>query len=80
VPLLDEQDDPEPITDGKIDLGELVSQFLSLSINPFPHAPGVELPEEQEGDGPVRMSAGNAPNPFAALKDWKARRDTEGSK
>lgn len=77
VPLLDEQDDPEPIIDGKIDLGELVAQFLSLSINPFPHAPGVELPSEEEN--PVRISAGETPNPFAALKDWKAKRDMEGS-
>ncbi|MCB1562140.1 MAG: DUF177 domain-containing protein [Alphaproteobacteria bacterium] len=75
VPLLDEQDDPEPIIDGKIDLGELVAQFLSLSINPFPHAPGVELPAEGEEENPVRMSAGETPNPFAALKDWKAKQD-----
>ena len=74
-PILEEQDDPEPLVDGKIDLGELVTQYLSLAINPYPHAEGVEFepviekPSEDEGD---------IKNPFAALKDWKDKLANQG--
>ncbi len=69
LPILEEQDDPEALVDGKIDLGELVTQYLSLSIDPYPHAEGVEFeqPEaknDEEADDLIK-------NPFAALKDWK---------
>ena len=67
-PILEEQDDPEPLVDGKIDLGELVTQYLSLAINPYPHAEGVEfepvVERAAEGEEDIK-------NPFAALKDWK---------
>jgi uncharacterized metal-binding protein YceD (DUF177 family) len=71
-PILDESEDPEPIIDGQIDLGELVTQYLSLGINPYPHAEGVEY----EGGGeqnPAGLKEA-LDNPFAALKDWKARK------
>lgn len=68
VPILDESEDPEAIIDGQIDLGELVVQYLSLGINPFPHKEGVEYanPEVEE-----REASELRKNPFAALKDWK---------
>ncbi len=69
LPMLEECDDPEEIVDGKIDLGELVIQYLSLSLNPYPRKKGVVfdvqdklLDEEEESYN----------NPFAALKEWKA--------
>jgi len=67
-PILDERDDPEPVIDGKIDLGELVTQFLSLAVNPYPQAEGVvyEAPENIRD-----QEESEAANPFAALKDWK---------
>jgi uncharacterized metal-binding protein YceD (DUF177 family) len=39
--VLDEKDDPDEIVDGQIDIGELVTQFLSLAIDPYPHKEGV---------------------------------------
>lgn len=68
VPMLEENEDPEPIVNGQIDLGELVVQYLSLGINPYPHAEGVEYqnPEEEQ-----REASELRKNPFAALKDWK---------
>lgn len=36
VQMLDEKDDPEPLVDGQVDLGEVVIQFLSLAIDPYP--------------------------------------------
>lgn len=73
APILEEKDDPEPIVNGHIDLGELVTQYLSLAIDPYPHAPGVERREEDmliiQTDSP---GADIRRNPFAALKDWKS--------
>ena len=70
LPVLDEKDDPEPIVDGKIDLGELVAQHLSLSLNPYPHGEGVEYDKREEV--PSGEASATRRNPFAALKDWKA--------
>ncbi len=39
----DDTDAPEPIVNGKIDLGELVVQHLSLGLNPYPRKEGVEF-------------------------------------
>ena len=39
----DEADLPEPLEGDKIDLGEIVAQFLSVSIDPYPRAPGATL-------------------------------------
>ncbi len=70
-PMLDEQDDPEPIIDNRIDLGELVVQHLSLALNPYPRKEGItyEKIEEELGKAPD----GTYDNPFAALKNWKIK-------
>lgn len=72
--ILEESVDPEPIVNGKIDLGELATQYLSLALDPYPRAEGVSsqyiVPEgakDQEGAELRR-------NPFEALKDWKENR------
>jgi hypothetical protein len=47
-------DAPEPLVDGRADLGRLVTEFLALGLDPYPHAPGVafEPPaDEEEGGG-----------------------------
>lgn len=36
------EDPVEPLTDGRLDIGELLTQHLSLALNPYPHAVGVE--------------------------------------
>lgn len=72
APILEEKDDPEPIVNGHIDLGELATQYLSLALDPYPRAPGVGTGEE--GDVAAYSDAPGADlrrNPFAALKDWK---------
>ncbi|MCB9973528.1 MAG: DUF177 domain-containing protein [Rhodospirillales bacterium] len=66
-PVLEEAEDPEPVIDGKIDLGELVTQYLSLSLNPFPRSEEVSgLEASGESDSAPRRE-----NPFAALKALK---------
>ena len=64
-----EEDIIEPIVNGRIDIGELTAQHLSLALDPYPRAPGVELPEaavDEEED-----AAEERPNPFAALAKLK---------
>jgi uncharacterized metal-binding protein YceD (DUF177 family) len=66
--LLDPEDEgPEPIADGTIDIGELVAQFLSLALDPHPRAPGVALDQVwSPGDGSPQ-------SPFAVLEALKRR-------
>lgn len=71
VPILSERDDPESLVDGKLDLGELATQYLSLSINPYLHAEGVVF--EVGDDVQAKETSDALRNPFAALKDWKAK-------
>jgi uncharacterized metal-binding protein YceD (DUF177 family) len=75
LPMLDEKDDPEPLVDGKIDLGELVTQYLSLGINPYARSDGAELKQEKIAKAATEPDL--IKNPFAALKDWKARQNSE---
>jgi hypothetical protein len=57
------EDPPEPLIDGTIDLGAIATEFLVLGIEPYPRKPGVEFtPPEIEPDGP---------HPFAALAALK---------
>jgi uncharacterized metal-binding protein YceD (DUF177 family) len=60
------EDPPDPIVDGKIDLGALAAEFLALGLDPYPRKPGVafDLPEPQGGED----------SPFAALAKPKEKR------
>ncbi len=35
------EDEPDPILDGKIDLGALAAEFMALALDPYPRKPGV---------------------------------------
>ena len=37
------EDLPDPIVNGKIDLGALATEFLVLAVDPYPRKPGVEF-------------------------------------
>ena len=75
TPIIDEQEDPEKIIGGKIDLGEVVTQHLSLAIDPYPHKEGVKY--EYGDDEPEKVPEAFKNNPFAALKDWKSKLEDE---
>ena len=62
-----EEDFIEPIVNGRIDLGELTAQNLSLALDPYPRCPGVDLPVSDEPEEVVE----ERPNPFAALERLK---------
>jgi uncharacterized metal-binding protein YceD (DUF177 family) len=63
---LDEEDPPEPLEDGAIDVGALAVEFLALALDPFPRKPGVAL----EASGDEQPSD----NPFAVLAALKSDR------
>jgi hypothetical protein len=64
---LDEEDPPEPIIDGKIDLGAVTLEFLVLGLDPYPRKPGVELVVEKTEEKP--------PSPFSVLATY-GQKDT----
>ncbi|CAD5254685.1 conserved hypothetical protein [Bosea sp. 62] len=61
--LLNEEEPPEPIVDGTIDLGVVTLEFLALSLDPYPRKPGVAFSE------PAPETP--AESPFAALLQLK---------
>lgn len=51
-------DDPEPLLDGVVDLGALVTEFLILGLDPYPRKPGAvfEPPQHRTGEeGPFAV-------------------------
>ncbi len=72
VPILEENEDPEPIVDGIIDIGELVVQNLSLLLPVYPHSEGVVF-EQSDEDKENQKKSELRKNPFSALKDWKSQ-------
>ncbi len=77
-PFAAEEDQPEPMADGLIDIGELVAQHLSLALDPYPRAPGVEFSgfdddERAGGVSPGSAAEESSSNPFGALAGLKLR-------
>lgn len=72
LPILEEKEDPEPLEDGKVNIGELVVQYLCLAVNPYPHKEGLECENDSV---PVSKASQDSlqPNPFAALKNWRPK-------
>ena len=57
---LNEDDPPEPIVDGIIDLGTVTLEFLALGLDPYPRKPGVSFeagPAEPEVESPFAALA-----------------------
>lgn len=69
---MEEEDLPETFDPGGIDIGELVAQHLALSLNPYPRAPGAEMPagrrESRETGREERR------RPFAGLDEMLKKR------
>lgn len=67
--FLDEQ--VETITDGKIDIGPVLVQYLGLEINPFPKKEGITLASVYK-QGDLTIADEPKPNSFKLLlKDYK---------
>jgi uncharacterized metal-binding protein YceD (DUF177 family) len=61
------EDPPEPLVDGKLDLAEVVAEFLILSVDPYPRRPGVEFSAPAEREDEAKEAS-----PFAALAKLKS--------
>ena len=63
---MDDEDAPDPIVDGQIDLGALAAEFMNLGLDPYPRKPGAEFaPPSGEGgrDTPfAKLSGGSEDN------------------
>lgn len=68
----DSEDSPEMVHNGMIDLGEVVTQYLSLELDPYPRAPGVSLAAQMQGGGQAPKT-----NPFAVLEGLKGKGEKE---
>jgi uncharacterized metal-binding protein YceD (DUF177 family) len=62
---LADEDDPDPIVDGRIDLGALAAEFFALGLDPYPRKPGAEFVAPPEQAAPV--------SPFAALAERRTK-------
>lgn len=56
-------DPPDPLVGGAADLGAVVSEFLTLALDPYPHKPGAQFVEPAPED-----ASAAAVSPFARLK------------
>lgn len=69
---MEEEDLPEVFDGDGIDIGELVAQHLALSLNPYPRAPGAQMPAgprewRESGEDERRR-------PFAGLDEMLKKR------
>jgi len=71
----DQDDPPEPVTGGQIDLGEVVAEQFGLNLNPYPKAKGAQLPAGWVAEAVDTASVAPKRNPFAALADLKSKKD-----
>jgi hypothetical protein len=58
--------EPDPIIDGKIDLGALAAEFFALGLDPYPRKPGVSFRPPEEPEATV--------SPFSALASRAPRK------
>jgi hypothetical protein len=63
---LDAEDAPDPILDGRVDLGAIVSEFLALGLDPYPRKPGFAFEESAAVDIDDKPES-----PFAKLEALK---------
>jgi hypothetical protein len=77
----DDQEPPEQLVDGRVDAGELATEYFSLAIDPYPRSP--EAPGEPVEREVFTLRGGTAPegkgreHPFAKLAALKQRMDTD---
>ncbi len=64
-----EHDPPEPLVNGKIDLGHLTAEIFASAINPYPRKPGIEF----DWRDPKAAAAEAESKPFAALAKLKGK-------
>jgi uncharacterized metal-binding protein YceD (DUF177 family) len=69
---LDDEDPPEPVENGVIDVGRLAVEFVALALDPFPRKPDAVLAADGAGD--AASADDTRAGPFAALGALKGIR------
>jgi uncharacterized metal-binding protein YceD (DUF177 family) len=73
-PMAEDDNCPEPMVGGSIDIGELTAQHLSLALDPYPRREGANFGEQEfGGDQDADAGAVVTPNPFGVLKALKVQ-------
>ncbi len=68
----EDEDPPDPIIDGVIDIGEFVVEQFSLALDPFPRRPDVEFESPKDAEKSNNDTAKKS-HPFAALEKLKGK-------
>jgi uncharacterized metal-binding protein YceD (DUF177 family) len=68
IPAADNDDSPEVLTDGAVDLGAVATEFLLLGLDPYPRKPDVRF------DAPLAEKEPSE-HPFAALAALKKEKN-----
>ena len=75
-------DDPDPIENGKIDLGEAIAQQFAIALDPYPKAPGAEISQQYQVDRDEKVDDFRENqekfSPFANLASLKGRPKSQG--
>lgn len=66
----DDEEAPEPLTGGRLDLGETLAEQLSLALDPYPKAPGATFGGASFGADETD-DADEGESPFAVLKELR---------
>ena len=61
------EDEPDPLIDGRIDLGALAAEFFALGLDPYPRKPGVDFT-------PPPAATEEPDTPFSSLGDGLKKR------
>ena len=69
--ILPDQEQPDPMPAGGLDVGEMVAEQLALAIDPYPRKPDADLQAVLRQHG-IDPDAGKT-NPFAALATLKTK-------
>lgn len=66
-----EDDPPEEIRNGRIEIGEIIAEIVALAADPFPRSPDEELERWESGGEEIGEEAGD--NPFAKLRSLSSQ-------
>lgn len=78
-PMVEEHEEPEPLDNGCVDLGELAAQYLSLGMPAYPKKEGARHELTDEDIETARDPSPARRNPFEALKNWRTDREDDES-
>jgi hypothetical protein len=68
---MEDEDPPEPLIGGRIDLGSVTLEFLALGLDSYPRKPGIVFSDANAGKEP-------RPSPFSALADLHRKSSVKG--